>query len=349
MSTMPGGGASAFNSLDEAPLDEIDDDIEIVIEDEDDVATSDAPLCGQNEDASETDADEPDYSNPRFQERIAQEVRQRDESEARALQQQEQTEYALLRAEQKNIETQRDSFKLALDGVDIRIRTTTEALKYAKQEGSTSDEVDLEMQLSELRRIRGSIEENMGRLPDPQSLEGQFRQHIQQRRDQFQRQRQGRQGSEAPRALNEKAAQWSKVNSWMADPGKKKEQSALLEVNNALAAEGYDPNSDDFFTELSRRMAKRFPGLSVRTTSGAGMGQAPAGSSQAPVRPATPPVAPARSIAPPGQQQQRKARVGLDANDVKLMRMFRIDPNDKAAVKRYALEKHKRVQAETRR
>lgn len=342
------GGGNAFNSLDDVSLDEVDDDIEIVIEDE--PATSDvsaAPLRGQNEDASDDDS-EPDYSNPRFQERIAQEVRQRDEVEARALAEQERTEFALLRAEQKNIETQRDSFKLALDGVDIRIRTTTEALKFAKQDDNTSAEVDLEMQLSELRRIRDSIEENMGRLPDAQALEGQFRQHIEQRRAQFQKTRAGRTQSEAPRALNEKAAQWTRVNSWMADPSRKTEQSVLLEVNNALAAEGYDPNSEDFFTELSRRMAKRFPGLNVRTTSGAGVGQAPGRPAQAPGRSA-PPVAPARSVAPPGQAAKSKTRVGLDSNDVKLMRMFRIDPNDKAAVQRYALEKHKRMQSENRR
>jgi hypothetical protein len=347
MTISGGGGSSAtFDNLDSVEIGDLEDDLEIIIED--DVLEGDKPLRGQNEvDGAEED-DEPDYDNPRFKERIQQEVRLREEGEAKALEQQERVEFALLKSEQTKISTQRDSFKLALDGLDVRIATTTEALKYAKQEGDTSAEVDLEIKLRNLSQLRGSIEENMGRLPDERALEQQFKDHITNRRNQLNAKHSQASQGDAPKALNQKASEWTKRNGWMNDTSKAKEKAALMEVNNALAAEGYDPNSNDFFTELSRRLAKRFPDLNVKTLDGGQMGGQPA-PRQAQGQRSAPPVAAARSSAPPSQVAKTKHRVGLDGSDIALMKMFRIDPNDPAARKRYAAEKFKRVQSETRR
>lgn len=344
----PGGNASSFDNLDDVTLPDLDDDIEVVFVEDEEGATPPA-LRGQNEGADfDDDTAEPDYSSPGFQAKLNQEVTQaRETAQAQALEQQERVEFALLRSEQSKIATQRDSFKLALDGVDVRIATTTEALKYAKQEGDTSSEVDLETKLRSLSQLRDKIDQNMNALPDERGLEAQFREHIEKRRSEYA----GRQraSSEAPKALNDKAAKWTKVNSWMSDPSKAREKAALMEVNNALAAEGYDPNGDEFFTELSRRLAKRFPNLGVKITSGAQMGgQAPRQASQAPGQRQSAPVAPARSSAPPGPGTKSKTRVNLDSSDVALMKMFRIDMSDPVARARYAKEKHARVQSETR-
>lgn len=344
-----GNGSATYDNLDTVEIGDLDDDLEIVFEDDVPEGAA-APLRGQNEvDGDDDEGAEPDYDNPRFKERIQQEVRLREESEAKALEQQERVEFALLKSEQTKIATQRDSFKLALDGVDVRIATTTEALKYAKQEGDTSAEVDLEIKLRNLSQLRGSIEENMGRLPDERGLEQQFKDHITNRRNQIQAKRSQAAQDDAPRALNQKATEWTRRNSWMNDASKAKEKAALMDVNNALAAEGYDPNSNDFFTELSRRLAKRFPSLSVKTLDGGQMGGQPQ-ARQAPnaSQRLSAPVASARSSAPPGLASKNKTRVNLDGSDVALMKMFRIDPTDARAKQYYAKEKLARLKSEAR-
>lgn len=342
------GGDKSSPSNDRLLSDDLDlvDDVEVVFVDEDEDEES-KPLRGQNEDSlleDEDDASPADYDNPQFQERLSEARRQSLAERQQALEEQERTEYALLNSEKSKIAIQRDSFKLALDGVDVRIRTSTEALKYARQEGDTSAEIDLESQIQELRNIRGQIEQNMGRLPDEADLDNQFRAHIQSRRQRFQQQM-GNQ-DDAPRPLNEKAGKWQKANKWMADPSKAKEKAGLIEVNNALVAEGYDANSDEFFTELSRRMAKRYPNLGVRSLTAQGVGQ----QARQPEPRQSAPVATARSTAPPSPHAtQKKQRYQLNGDDVRMMRMFRIDPNDAAARKRYAEEKYRRLQSESQR
>lgn len=337
-----------------------ENDLDIVLVDDDGNETTgdsgtewseerDQRLRGQNEDdgsiLDEAEESPANFDDPRFQERLSAERRQREEYELSALQQQERTEAALVEAEKRNIAIQADSFRLALDGVDVRIRTTTEALKMARADGDYSAETDLEQQLNELRSIRGQIEANQAKLPSPEQLDQDFRRHVEQRRHQYQAQRSQ---SDAPRALNAKAEQWQKANAWMSDPSKAQEKAALIEINNALVTEGYDPNKDEFFGELSRRMARRFPQLGVKSLAGASSSNSQR-RGQTSQRQA-PPVAPSRSAAPPSPNgQARRGQVKLDASDMAMLRMLRIDPSDKVAVQRYAKEKYGRMQQEQRR
>lgn len=330
-----------------------DDDFDVVLVDDENGndgewnEETEQPLRGQNEDGADIldEAAPADFDDPRFQERLSAERRQREDYEVQALQQQERTEAALVEAEKRNIAIQKDSFRLALDGVDVRIRTTTEALKMARADGDVNAETDLEMQLNELRSIRGQIETNSAKLPDPAQLDADFQRHVQSRRQQYQSQR-GQ--SDAPRALNAKAEQWQKANRWMDDASKTKERAALMEINNALVAEGYDATKDNFFAEMSRRMAKRFPSLGVKNLSGAGSAQPARGAGGASGQRPSPPVASARSSAPPNPNSQggKRGQIKLDQSDVTMMRMLRIDPSDKAAVQRYAKEKYQRMQQE---
>ena len=338
-----------------------DTDLDIVLVDDEDTGPDrewseerDAPLRGQNErDESGSDAlDEIEespinFDDPRFQEKLNAERRQREEYERQSLEQQERTEQALVEAEKRNIAIQQDSFRLALDGVDVRIRTTTEALKMARSDQDYSAETDLEQQLNELRQIRSQIEANQSKLPNAEQLDQDFRRHVENRRQQYQAQRSQ---SDAPRALNPKAEQWQKANAWMSDSSRSKERNALIEINNALVSEGYDANKDEFFGELSRRMARRFPDLGVKSLAG----NASSNSAQQPRTQngqfaKAPPVAASRSSAPPnpqGQQTAKRGQVTLDASDIRMMRNLRLDPNDKAAQSYFAKQKYERLQKE---
>ena len=341
-STVPDGKPSDDDFL---PL---DDDIEISFID-DDPSQQLAPLRGQNENpAAESYSGDPDLSdieNPRIRDRIMRERRLREESETRALRDTEQMEQALLASEKSKITIQKDAFRLSLDGVDVRIRTATEALKMARADGDTNAETDIEQQVAELRTIRGNLESQMGRMPTEQDLDRAYAGHVNARRQQAaQRPRRQDSNDDGVRPLNEKAAHWAKQNAWMSDRSRTIENKALLDVNNALVNEGYDANTDEFFVEMSRRMARSFPSLGVKDIAGRQLGGNP---NQNQRRSSSPPVADARSHAPAANRNTMRS-VDLDRTDRAMMRQLGIDPNDKTKVQRYAKEKFLRQRSEQR-
>ena len=55
------------------------------------------------------------------------------------------------------------------------------------------------------------------------------------------------------------AQEWVKANSWY-DPSGKDEDSAIVKViDQRLAAEGFNPASEDYWVELDNRVARRLP------------------------------------------------------------------------------------------
>lgn len=356
MSNNSYGGLESTTLPDTTPSEDnllpiLDDDIEVSFVD-DDPAPVDPPVQqgqrkGQNEDdereAPYASSDLDDIENPRIKDRIMRERRLREEAETRANQEIEKMEEALLATEKQKLAIQKDAFKLSLDGVDIRIKTAREALKMARQDGDTNAETDIEAQLSELTGIRGNIESQMGRLLSESDLDRAYKDHVSQRRA-SRSQHSGRQDGVQP--LNDKAGKWKSNNSWMDDSSRTAENAALLAINNQLVKEGYDAKDDQFFTELSRRMAKSFPSLGVKDLAGRALGAAP--QRQANVQPRSAPVAGARpSAAAPAQAKPNNPRqIQLDKSDAAMMRIMRIDTSDKKAVQYYAKMKYERLRNE---
>ena len=351
MSSIFGGGGLESTTLPDAkPSDDdllpLDDEIEVSFTDVD-PSQQLAPLRGQNEEPAgqepySGDPDLSDIENPRIRDRIMRERRLARESEARAQRDTERIEQALLQSEKSKIAIQKDAFRLSLDGVDVRIRTATEALKMARAEGDTNSETDIEQQVNELRSIRNNLEQQAARLPNEADLDRAYAEHVSARRAQGR----GRPDvtDDGVKPLNEKAAQWAKQNAWVADRTRTVENQALMTVNNQLVNEGYDANTDEFFIEMSRRMARSFPSLGVKDLAGRQLGGAP---SQAQRRPASAPVADARAQAPAGNKSNFKT-IDLDRTDRAMMRTLGIDPTDKVKVQRYAKEKLMRMRSEQR-
>jgi hypothetical protein len=330
---------------------DLDDDVEVtLIPDEDDGLVLE-PRRGQNEDGdagtthAHGDDDLGDIENPRIKDRIMRERRLRMEADSRYAAENERMEQALLASEKQKVKIQEDSFKLSLDSVDMRLRTAREGLKYARQENDVNAEEDLRAQIDELANIRRGIESNMAKLPKEADLDRAYRDYkANQSRSRVTSTPSRSDGDIKP--LNEKAGRWADNNAWVRDSSKVAQKAALTAHNNALVAEGYDANDDQFFIELSRRMAKDFPSLGVKTLDGRQMG---GGSQQRPSQRqgSAPPVAGARSASPPPQNgRPAKNRVELDANDRRMMRVLRIDMNDKKAVQLYAKEKFSRLRSE---
>lgn len=312
---------------------DLDDEVEVSLVDDETVLE---PRRGQNEDqyASEDEDGLGDIENPKIKDRIMRERRLRMESERRNSAETERMELALLNSEKQKVQVQADSFKLAIDSVDVRIRTAREALKAARIDGDVNAEEDLKANLDELANIRRGIESNMARLPSEAALDAAYRDHVNARRSRVQQPASRSDGDVRP--LNEKAGRWAQQNPWVNDRSRVAEQAALLAVNNALVQEGYDPNDDDFFVEMSKRLHKSLPSLGVKTLDGRALGGMPGRPQR---QSSAPPVASARSSAPPSPNGRSRARVELDGSDRRMMRMLGIDVSDKAAVSRFAKEK----------
>lgn len=346
MSNTSGGGLESstlpdFQTGQDDSLIPLDDDIEFTFTDEAPVEQAPQQRRGQNEDNGGDSDDLGDIENPGIRNRIMRERRLREEFETRATSDREQLEAALLNSEKSKLSIQRDAFKLSLDGVDVRIRTATEALKMARSDGDVNSETDIEAQINELRTIRDNINNQMGRLPNEQDLDRAFQEHVNARRQQAAQRRPARQASDGVQALNNKAGQWQANNAWMSDRSRTAENASLLAINNQLVKEGFDANDDEFFTELSRRMAKSFPSLGVKDLSGRSLG-----GQQGQQRSSAPPVAGGRGQAGTPTRQSNQRKVDLDRSDRIMMRALNIDVTNKQAVAAYAKNKLERLRSE---
>lgn len=326
------------------------DDIEVSFVEDDQGQAAPALRKGQNEDEGEAeytgDPDLADIENPRIRDRIMRERRLRLDDQRRTAQEADRYEAALRASEKQKLAIQKDAFSLSMDGVDVRIRTTMEALKSARTDGDESAAVDIDAQLAELRSIREGIKQQMERLPNESEIDRAFdeaaaRRQAQSRSTSSQR--------EPIRPLNEKAGRWQSQNSWMLDPARTAETAALVAINNQLVQEGLDASDDGFFVELSRRMAKTFPSLPIKdlagrqltaTRNGQGQGQGQAQQRRAP------PVASARTTSAPPSRTTSPRQVEIDRSDRAMMRSLGLDPSNDKAVKYYAKQKFERIRNE---
>jgi hypothetical protein len=326
------------------PFFSADDEIEVTFDGEDADGDLEAPRRGQNEDpdfearGERQDGDIDDLENPSIRNRIMRERRLRQEESRMLTDQLEKAEDAILASEKKALKTQADSFKLAIDGMDVRLETAREALIQAREAQDVGAETKIEAQIRQLEQLRSNIESQQARLPTEAQLDQAFQTHRAQTRAQRQ---QGRQSEAEP--LNDLASRWRDRNGWMDDPRHAEARKVVVTASEQLAREGYAPDTQEHFVELTRRMAKSFPDLEVKDLAGRQMAGAPRRQSPSPQqrRSQPPPVGGNRNQAaspnPGGNRNPR--RVELNGLDAKTMRMFGIDPADKKATAYYAKEK----------
>lgn len=354
----PAGGSGLDLSLeqDDTPFGGQDiDDIEINFVDDEDTSTTQSARRGQNEDddffEGDFGNDDADLENasPSVKNRIMRERRLRMEAEQRlnaGYQELERAEEGILNSERQKAAAQRDSFKIGLDALDVRMQTAREALKQARADEDRGAEVDIESHMRELERLRGEIQSNAARIPSDEQIQQAFAAHREKMKPQRLASRSSG-GADEGRPLNDLAHRWSSQNGWMDDPSKTEEKKTLVAVSQQIAREGLDPNSQEHFTELTRRMAKSFPNLGVRDLTGRQLG---ASRSQPQQRRASnpPPVGGNRGSAPMQNSNRNLKRVDLDQSDKRIMRAVGLDPSDKKQVAYFAKEKLGRVQREAR-
>lgn len=308
------------------------DDSEIEISFVEDTATPEPA-----ERRAQNDPVEPDAPDP-----IENERRGWSQREAEFAEREERYSRALADSEKRRVATERESATVALDGIDLRIRTAVEAIKAAKAEGDYSAEVDFAQQLNDLRQVRQTVVQMQSQLPSEAAIEQQF--DAWKRENASKRPTQG--GNSAAVPGNPLATEYMAKNAWMSNPANTQARDYLLSVDQQLVREGYDPKSPAHFEEMSRRVAARHPTVGVKMLDGRAVGPS---APLAAARPTSPPVASARqTVAPVPGQPQRRNTVTLNDFDRRMMRSMGLDPGDKRVQQRFAREKMARERTEMR-
>lgn len=205
--------------------------------------------------------DEPDDISERVQKRINKVVRQREEErEARQRESQEwQTEKAQLLDElNKTRKTARETTIAATDTYEKQLKDKLSLAKVsfgdAYDSGNKDKLLDAQTAIAEATAELKLLEATKARMPK------EVKEDVADEND-----NNGRQPQRRPQkkpTYSQKAVDWADEHkSWWGKEGYEMEVAAALAVDNRLKVEGYDPESDEFYEEINKRLGKKFPDL----------------------------------------------------------------------------------------
>jgi hypothetical protein len=203
---------------------------------------------------AQAERDELDHVSDAVQKRIAKLTARMRESErreqaaleyAKGLQQQAQE------LQQKLVHTDYSRLNEAKTRLETQQATLKAIIKKAREEGDIDTETDANQRLSELvmeqRQVNGWL----------QTQEQQIKQPAPAPQPSFQAQ-QPQQAAAAPPRPSQQAEEWASRNKWF---GQDRVMTyAAWGIHQTLVeSEGFDPNSDEYYTELDRRLREEFP------------------------------------------------------------------------------------------
>ena len=205
--------------------------------------------------SQQSEKDELDTVSDAVQKRIAKLTARMRESErreqaaleyAKGLQQQAQT------LQQQLVHTDYSRLNEARTRLETQQATLKAIIKKAREENDIDTETEATQRLSELtmeqRQVSGWL----------QTQEQQVRQAAQQPAPQAYQQQVAQQAARQPAPPSHKAEDWASRNQWF---GQDRVMTyAAWGIHQTLVEnEGFDPNSDDYYTELDRRIREEFP------------------------------------------------------------------------------------------
>lgn len=200
-------------------------------------------------------------------------------------------------------------------GLKSKIEGINNALKLAMEDGDTDKQLDLNAELLDvkidLRVAEGQQGSPSGREAAADAGDGKSAEPAT--------------PNDPLDALQPKAKGWAQrvgFTGW-GDA----QRGLALGIDSELTKEGFDPNTDDYFEELDRRMGQIYPDLYESNDEPE---PTPRPKVKTNVRGA-PPITPK-----PGAGSNQ---VKLDANDYANMRRFKLDPQNPEHVKAYAIQK----------
>lgn len=296
------------------------DDLEVVIDEE--ATEEDARRRPEQQDAGaleRTGADREDedraYSQ-KVQDRINRE--RRIAREARAAAEAERGER--LKAERRSLDAQKEAVETTKAALELQAKALKDALVKAKEDGKTTEEVDLQ---DKLNRVNARL----------QSVEGVERQLAADE----ERLKHG----VAAASVNARANQWLRDNPWF-NNARFREQTAIARALDAgLSAERlYAKDSPEYFEELDKRIRRRLPEVLRHSRSQPAAAERGGRDGQRQQQRRDPTGGAPRG----GDSRQpaaapRKGRVVLNRQDLANMAQFGLDPKNPEHQKEYAIQK----------
>lgn len=155
--------------------------------------------------------------------------------------------------QQKLVHTDYSRLNEAKTRLETQQATLKGIIKKAREEGDIDTETEATQRLSELtmeqRQVSGWLqtqEQQVRQQPAPQPAPQPFQQQVAQ------------QAPQQPAAPSPRAEEWAGRNEWF---GKDRVMTyAAWGIHQTLVeSEGFDPNSDEYYTELDRRIREEFP------------------------------------------------------------------------------------------
>tara|TARA_R110002073_G_scaffold48521_4_gene130366 strand:- start:1183 stop:2106 length:924 start_codon:yes stop_codon:yes gene_type:complete len=166
----------------------------------------------------------------------------------------------------QKVEAQNNEYKQRLSNLDkgymseYEGRITTQesqakrALTEAYEAGEYDKVADAQTAISQI-----AIEKERLRMQKQRSAQNQQQEQQHQQQAQQQQQQQAQQQQRAP-ARDDKLESWMGKNPWFGPTGDNVMTGAARAIHNVLVAEeGFDPTSDDYYSEIDRRMRREMP------------------------------------------------------------------------------------------
>ena len=278
------------------------ENFEIEVTDEKEVEAQAETQSEEVEEAPQSKEEKDKQYSEAVQARLNKMSAQRRQAELQAKKYQEETATLKARLERlENSNSQQQSQRMQSD-FDRRYALTKEALKKAVEEGDTDAQVSFSEQLADMR---AAVRVN--------EMQNQLRQQQQTQSPTVGRAQQAAVNPAPPKAMG-----WWQQNQWFNAQGYERETAAARAIDVQLDLEGYDKNSDDYYSQLNSRLQKVFPELVSSND------QSTKSKSRKIVTPTT------------GGSTYRGNRVRMTQDQLRMARELGI--NDEAGLKKYASE-----------
>lgn len=211
-----------------------------------------------------------------------------------------------------------NTVRVGLQTIDSKVEQFKAELVRAEEAGDIEARIEINNGLSQLANLRAQAEQELSQCDDPQQILQMGQAYAQQVRNELPP---GEVVGAGIQAHNPLAARWANANSWMKTNAKANQ--FVLAQSERLMADGWDPTTPGYYTELGRRVRSAFPNLRISNL-GAGQKRKPK-ATKGRVRSA---VAPARST---GGVTSKRSSSGdrMDRSTIAAMVQMRLDPNNK--------------------
>jgi hypothetical protein len=286
-------------------------------------ADDDADQQNTDQQAASKASEDDEYSK-KVQARIKREQR----AKAKERQRGDYWENEAKRLAKESYERDKRTFERTVEQADSAITQAQADLKRAIEDGDTDGQVSLTTRLSDLKADKVLAESRLEDLsPDGnvQPFDGKVT-------------------PEGEKSTESEAQKWMDDRAdWYKQAGFERQTRLANRLDREVFADGYDPNTPEYFEELDRRIKEKAPEVYDDLEAGADDG---ADDNKEDKRGKN-------VVTPVGGNETRhqntsSSKVELDAEDFATMRQFNLDPNDPEVLKEFARNKREAMQGAKR-